>query len=359
MNVLNNLLRKKSVKLPSLTTNMRDLVKTFAKYITETKNQIKERKLIRKDKETDSLLLKHKINEFIKNNFKEKGLKNDNKSFFLVLSQELYKLITSLLANNDISKSNNLSEESIISFIKSFYDFEDELYISSDEIITKIMEGKADNSYIIYLLICLSYAKLCEVSDFILDKENEISDIGVKIVMLLANFHSITKYLNTQTQFTHSNFYQFVMITMNHIIITINNFFIQFMDDIEMKTVFMLIEHDYLGRLFNDISEIKIIRYIYIINKRKYLFDLYIKVNIFTKDGIKMRKFKRYILENKCLEGILSNIKKNYSYKNFEDISEIFTELIYLLLSCNAFYENQKEIKQEVKYFYCRYSISY
>ena len=266
MNVLNNLLRKKSVKISSLNTNIRDLVKTFAKYITETKNQIKERKLIKKEKETDSLLLKHKINEFIKNNFKEKGLKNDAKSFFLVLSQELYKLITALLNTNDITKSNNLTEESIISFIKSFYDYEDELYISSDEIISKVLEGKADDSYIIYLLICLSYVKLCEVSDFILDKENEISDIGVKIVMLLGNFHTIAKYMNAQTQFKHSNFSQFVNITMNHIIKNINNFFIQFMDDSEMKTVFMLIEYDYLGKLFNDISEIKIIRYI-ILNK--------------------------------------------------------------------------------------------
>ena len=111
MNVLNNLLRKKSVKISCLNTNIRDLVKTFAKYITETKNQIKERKLIKKEKETDSLLLKHKINEFIKNNFKEKGLKNDAKSFFLVLSQELYKLITALLNTNDITKSNNLTKE--------------------------------------------------------------------------------------------------------------------------------------------------------------------------------------------------------------------------------------------------------
>ncbi len=75
-------------------------------------------------------------------------------------------------------------------------------------------------------------------------------------------------------------------------------------------------------------------------------------MNIFTKDGIKMRNFKRYILENKCLEGILSNVKKTYSYKNFEDISEIFSELIYLLLLCMAFYENQKDIKQEVRLVY-------
>lgn len=264
MNVLNNLLRKKSVKISSLNTNIRDLVKTFAKYITETKNQIKERKLIKKEKETDSLLLKHKINEFIKNNFKEKGLKNDAKSFFLVLSQELYKLITNILNTNDITKSNSLKEESIISFIKSFYDFEDELYISSDEIVVKVLEGKADDSYIIYLFICLTYVKLCEVSDFILDKENEISDIGVKIVMLLGNFHSIAKYLTAQTQFKHYNFSQFANSTMNHIIKHINNFFIQFIDDSEMKTVFMLIEYDYLGKLFNDISEIKIIRYIII-----------------------------------------------------------------------------------------------
>ena len=54
------------------------------------------------------------------------------------------------------------------------------------------------------------------------------------------------------------------------------------------------------------------------------------------------------MLENKCLEGILTNIKKNYSYKIFEDIIEIFNELIYLLVLCNSFYENQKELKQEV-----------
>ena len=79
------------------------------------------------------------------------------------------------------------------------------------------------------------------------------------------------------------------------------------------------------------------------------MFDIYIKVNILTKDGIKIRNFKRYIIENKCLEGILSNIKKSYSIKLFEEVDEVFNELLYLLLICNAFYDNQKEIKQEVK----------
>ena len=82
------------------------------------------------------------------------------------------------------------------------------------------------------------------------------------------------------------------------------------------------------------------------------MFDIYIKVNIITKDGIKIRNFRKYILENKCLEGVLSNIKKNYSNKTFDEITEIFNELIYMLILCNAFYENQKELKQEVFYIF-------
>ena len=82
------------------------------------------------------------------------------------------------------------------------------------------------------------------------------------------------------------------------------------------------------------------------------MFDIYIKVNIITKDGIKIRNFRKYILENKCLEGVLSNIKKNYSNKTFDEITKIFNELIYMLILCNAFYENQKELKQEVFYIF-------
>ena len=260
MNVLNNLLRKKSVKFQNMTTNIRELVKTFAKYIMETKNQIKEKKFLRKDKETDSFLLKHKINEFVKNNFKEKGYKNDAKSFFLILAQEFYKLITNLLFQNDLTKVQKINEENIISFLKSFYNFDDELYITSDEIIDKILSGKADDSYLIYLSICLCYVKLCEVSDCILDKENDISDIGVKIVNLLTNFNTISKFIKANTSFKHNNFILFINKAMNHILKIITEFFIQLMDDIEMKTVFMLIEFDYLGTLFNDISEIKIVR---------------------------------------------------------------------------------------------------
>jgi len=120
--------------------------------------------------------------------------------------------------------------------------------------------------------------------------------------------------------------------------------FIKFLSELlnepEVRTIFLLITSDDLSKIFNDLSKIKIIR--------KFTYDIIIKVNIFTKEGLKLWNFRKYIIENNCLEGILSSIKSNYFTSSFDDIYEIFRELNNLLILCAAFYETQKDFKNEI-----------
>lgn len=191
--------RKSSIaSYPSL-QKLRDLIKTFAKFAIETKNQLREKKSIssKREKEIDSNLLKQKLCEFIKNNFKEKGFKSEPKVFFLLVAQDYYRLVCSIINANSASETFTC-KETITGFLKQFYDFEDVLYISDQEIVDKINKDQAIGSYLMSLLTTLSFMKVCDVTEFILDKENEIADIGVKTVLLLEIFHKILKQNNFQ-----------------------------------------------------------------------------------------------------------------------------------------------------------------
>ena len=132
-----------------------------------------------------------------KNNFKEKGYKSDPKVFFLLVAQDYYRLISMILSNNKSTETYS-SIDIITGFLKQFYDFEDELYISDSEIVEKVNKDQAVGSYLMSLLTTLSYMKICDVIEYILDKENEIPDIGVKTVLVLEIFHKILKQNNFQ-----------------------------------------------------------------------------------------------------------------------------------------------------------------
>src|SRR2546430_9826439 len=75
----------------------------------------------------------------------------------------------------------------------------------------------------------------------------------------------------------------------------------------EMKTVFSLINSDDLGKIFNDLSHMKIIR--------QSLFDIFIKVNTCTKDGIKIRTFRKYVTDRKSTR--LNSSHSQISYAVF------------------------------------------
>lgn len=117
-------------------------------------------------------------------------------------------------------------------------------------------------------------------------------------------------------------------------------FLCELLNEPEMRTIFLLISTDDLSKIFNDLSKIRIIR--------RFTYDIFIKVNICTKEGLKLWNFRKYIIDNNCLEGILSAIKSNYFTSSYEDINEIFRELNNLLIICAAFYETQKDFKNEI-----------
>ncbi len=198
-NIISRFKRKSSIlSFPNL-QRLRDLIKTFAKFAIETKNQLRERNSIssKRDKEMNTNILKQKLCDFIKNNFKEKGFKSEAKVFFLLIAQDYHRLVSTILNSNSASESYN-SKEIITGFLKQFYDFEDVLYISDSEIVEKVNKDQAIGSYLMSLLISLSFIKTCDCTEFILDKENDIMDIGVKTVLLLEIFSKILKQNNFQ-----------------------------------------------------------------------------------------------------------------------------------------------------------------
>ena len=333
MDVLNTLKNKRNSAVPRI----KEIVKAFGKFTIELNSQLKEKKNQKTEKE-HSEFLKTRIVEFIKTHFKEKGFKNDLKTFYLVLLYELYRILNQLIDEFDLSK-NQLNEEKIVSIIKLNYDFNEQIFVSSDEVYNKITNNKIDYSNVIYLLISLSYIKICDVTDLIYDKDHEISDISLLIIKVLIIYQKIYNYSQNISE-KNAIFFNFVQKSFNEILPYYAKLLLEILDDPELKSVLGLIEYDFFAILYNELSEIKLIR--------KFLIEIYVKLNLSVKDGIKIRKIRRNFLENKCLEGILSNIKKNYSHNNFDNIQDIFKELIYLLLISTVFYENIKEIKLEV-----------
>jgi hypothetical protein len=219
-NLFKSFKRRSSISSLSNINKFRDLVKTFAKFAIETSNQINEKQqinqnqypnqipnqnqnqshrnsIILQNKTLDINLLKNKLCDFIKNNFKEKGLKSEPKIFFLLISQDYYRIINGILNTYSLNETFN-NKDIIIGFLKQFYDFENELYISDGDVIEKVVKDQANDSYLKSLIISLKYMKICDTSEYILDKENEISDIGVKTVLILDIFSKILKQENLQ-----------------------------------------------------------------------------------------------------------------------------------------------------------------
>jgi hypothetical protein len=335
---------RRTSKIITPTPELKQLVRKFAKYVMETKNQLKERRSQSfSKKDTEANLLKQKIIEFIKSSFKEKGSKNDAKIFFYYLAQEYSRNITGILSYTKIL-TNTITEDKIVDFVKNFYDFEDELIVMKDDILYKINKEIAEDSYLMSLIYALSHMKACEVVDPILEKEkdNDIQDIGAKTVMVMYIFHRIIKFkinLESETN-VEIGFVTFLNKSIDHIVPTVVNLLSDLIEDSEMRTIFQLINSDDLSKMFNELSNIPVLR--------RSLFDIMVKVNANSKDGIKIRSFRKYVIDNNCLEGLLSTIKTNYFQNNNVDI---FKDLLHLLIICSAYYDTEKDIKKEIYKF--------
>ena len=126
--------------------------------------------------------------------------------------------------------------------------------------------------------------------------------------------------------------------------------FSKLINDPLMKTVFLLMESGDLSKLFNDLSSMKIIR--------NSIYDIFIKVNTYTKDGIKIRNFRKYVSDFNCLEGMLSCLKNSYRYFpcEYSDLhSEVLKEATNILIIINGFYEDQKDLKKEIFSFLIKF----
>jgi hypothetical protein len=358
-----NMLRKKPVKTTGQNTKVREISKQFCLFIKESKEALKTgtndkspltgkaRRSSCKDVLADNAIIKQRINEYIKANFKEKGYKSDAKSFFLLLAEEYYKLISGILIwSQGQGQNSSISNDTIISFFKNFYDFEDELYVSNREVIEKI--EKSEESYIITLLKCLSYVKLCDSVEYLLDKDNDIQDIGAKTVLVMYDFQKINKYLNSIILQEGSGkeeskiFAKHIQKAINNILPYFVDLFSKLINDPSMKTVFLLMESGDLSKLFNDLSSMKVIR--------NSIYDIFIKVNTYTKDGIKIRSFRKYVSDFNCLEGMFSCLRNSYRYfpGEYSDLhSEVLKEALNILIIINGFYEDQKDLKKEIYSF--------
>jgi hypothetical protein len=335
MDVLGMMKNRRNSPIP----RTKEIVKSFGKFTIDLNIQLKEKKTVKSDREYVETM-KQRINDYIKNHFKEKGIKNDLKSFFLLTLFEFYRIHSNLLEEFDPNKT-SFTEDIIISVIKLNYDFNEQILISPEEIYSKINNNKIEYSHIVYLLISLSYIRICDLNDIVFDKDFDLSDISVKIVKTLLLYYKIYNYSQYLAD-KNINLFNIVKKAVNDILPYYTKFLYELLDDIELRSIFILFEGDYLSILYNIVGEMKVVR--------KFLFDLYIRLNIFVKDGVKLKKLKMNFLDNKCLEGIISNVKKNYSYNNYDSVTDIFNELVYSLLIATAFYdmESVKEIKLEV-----------
>jgi len=260
MDLFKDLFSKKTKGFSNLSL-LKEYAKQYYKQISDINNQLKEKKTqSKREKDNDNLIIKQRSSDFIKANFKEKGL-NSLKSYFLTITQEFYKVISNILHK----KITEINQEAVISFLQSFYDFDDELVISNSDTIIKVIEGKLHYSLIVFILTNLTYIKACEVVDYLLEKENEMTDIGVKVVSILNIFHKIINFTNqnysTSKNKADEQFVMFVSKSTSTVLYYFINCLLQLVEEPEMKTVSKLIESNELSQVFSNLSEIKLIRY--------------------------------------------------------------------------------------------------
>lgn len=323
--------------------------------------------------------IKIKIIDYLKNSIltSKSSIKLDLKSFFNLISREAIKEFS--VNYKQIENSmNEVNFDSIINFIKIFYEFEDTLFISTHDTFNQIFENKVGKSYLSHLLNCLTYLKKLDLVDVLFDKDNDAQHIIVLIINFIEVIVKIINYTKTlpitcknndsiedkesvennsnTTNTKNNNFSDDLLeVTYNIKFIgliekTLSMIFPEFVrllnnliSDVDLKAVFYLISKDCFAQLFGPLCLIKTIR--------KSLIDVFPIVNANCKDKDKLKVFKRYISENHCLERIFYSLIKvynnNVSYRN-----DIFIETLELILIISAFSENYKEIKTEIFNFF-------
>ena len=220
-------------------------------------------------------------------------------NFFEFSFRKFYQQLKSLLSNN--SKFDINSKDTVIAYLSSYYDFyEDELVISTDYIVKTITNSNVGDSFIISLNKILLYAKYNEdIMRFVFRKDNDIFDIGIKLMKAIELFNQI----QNSSHINDKSIALYISKCVSYSLPYLLDLFIDVLTYNDKATMLLIISKDSNAILFNCLSSYKKIR--------SGIFSIFAKANVLFDDDHRS-KFIDYITRNKCIDGIITSIKNSY-----------------------------------------------
>ena len=294
---------------------------------------------------SDQNMTKSKISDYLKQTIKNTNQKIDlTKSFYLLLCKEFNKELTKTARFHEIICLKDPSAETIIAFIRLFYDFEGQLFVSLSDIQKQVVNKKAKPSILMNLLTSINTIKLSESTDVIFEKDSDCQDLIKKLFVLIDIFKKSIKY--SLLEETNTLFISFMSFVSSNLFSSTISLFCDFLNDLEFKSVFVVINLDIFSSLCSEMSDYSLIR--------STLLNIFIRFHSNCKDTSKLKHFKKYQQENNCIESIFSSIKNLANV----DIDFIFNDLLKILLIDSIYNENSCDLKQSIFKFLKKLIIS-
>ena len=227
------------------------------------------------------------------------------KIFINILLYELHYII-SHIQNKNKAFFDVTVKTKVINFLKYFFfdDLHEDINLSNEDFIKNISsDSNINDSLIMSLFKILLYLNKNGFNDFFNQYfSKEKSDIGFIIIKILHSLYEIKKFVFEQNNTYSNNDKKFVNNAINYSYPFILDYLINIDLEYNAKyTTLSIVNSDNYEILFEDLSNEP--------ELRKKILTMF-KRNYYKDDEYK--KIKQFIQENKSLETLFSNLKKNF-----------------------------------------------
>ena len=280
----------------------------------------------------------------------------ENQISKIVEGYKSFDLVINELELNIMMSSQNKDNDTIQSFLISFYDFfEDELIINYEDIINSVVEAnnisktqKNDEKQIaekeeINNSFLLSIIKIINLINNLSIANNEfiniftegmngpnanyfsMNDMGFLIIKIIEAILKIKNFVvNSNKNYFDKNFVRFIEISFHNIIPCLSEFFSNIILNYNLKHTFnIILKKEEFLILFTELSSIKIIRH-------KLLNVLLITDKVFKPE--KEAQCKKILSKNKISDKIIKQITDDIINKKYLNAKDIFSEIKSLII---------------------------
>lgn len=314
-------------------------IEDFSLFIREYNKNIKLKRTVSNTSTTqlntvnsEVSLLKSKAIEYIKSKkkFNNKGVDILKSFFYTILTEFLKenKKLDRLSENMFISKEKEINIDAIISYMKIFYNFEAQLFISQVDIMKDVINNTAAPSDLLHLLIIISSMKIFDCSEIIYENELFIEDVLKGVMTMIDIINKSSNFLyETVTSNDESEkinlLIKYLTVVVKEILPILLFILGDFINDSEIKNLHILINLNIISKIVNSYWSFSIIRQ----NMYSFLFNV-----IQSKDYSKIKSLKKYILQNLIFEKMFFGINQleiSFEMKFAEEMKVFLMETYY------------------------------